>query len=51
LLEVEDGWLEIYYGPLRLGWLDASHQRFKPEPSLRRRRANSHRLGAAPATP
>ena len=51
LLEVEEGWLEIYYGSLRLGWLDAVHQRFKPEPPLRRRKARGRRLGTAPATP
>lgn len=51
LMEVEDGWLEIYYGPLRLGWLDAVRQRFKPEPPVRRRQPSSRRRGTAPATP
>lgn len=50
LLDVADDRLEVYYGSLRLGWLDAAKQMFKPEPPVRRQRS-ARVSGAAVASP
>ena len=53
LLDVGQQWLEVYYGPLRLGWLHGAKQRFKPEPPVGRRgrRKKAAVSGTASATP
>jgi putative transposase len=53
LLDVGQQWLEVYYGPLRLGWLHGAKQRFKPEPPVGRRgrRKRAAVSGTPSATP
>jgi len=38
---VEDRWLEVYYGPILLGWLDAYKQKFSRRPPKHLRSANN----------
>jgi len=50
LLEVEEDFLEVYYGPLLLGWLDATEAVFVADkgPPKRKRRAAPTAAGATP---